>query len=80
MEKGERVTFASFEGGIPRGLEGSLVSVDAEFVTVAFEEKHYRFRRQPGSKSGWGVGPASKWRLGLAERSRYCIADQPRRR
>lgn len=75
MNQGDKVTFASFEGGKITPGEGTFVSMDGENVVVAVEGKEYRFRRAPGPKSGWGWGHASKWRLGLSERSQLCIAD-----
>lgn len=80
MESGDRVTFADFGGGNPRPLEGTFVSMDTDYVTVAHEGKDYRFRRAPGPKSGWGVGPSAKWRLGLDERAKLCVPDTVRGR
>jgi hypothetical protein len=75
MQQGDKVTLASFEGGKITPLEGTFVSMDGETVIVAVNGKEHKFRRAPGPKSGWGWGHASKWRLGLTERSALCIAD-----
>lgn len=74
------VTFSKFGGKEPVRCEGELVSADGDFVKVSHEGTVYSFKRCPGSKRGWGVGPAKSWRLGEEARKAHCLPDSVRRR
>lgn len=77
---GEKVSFTKFDGGRMAGAEGVLVELTKDSVVVSHEGATVSFRRAPGSKAGWGVGPAKAWRIGADERKRYCHPDVPRGR
>lgn len=73
------ILFSKFDGGKILTCEGELVSVKSDTVVVAFEGVEVKFRRQPGAKCGWGLGPAKAWRLGEQARREHCIPDTGRR-
>jgi len=82
---GEKVEFTRFDGGKMVQDGGVLEKVLNDFIQVTYkdaDEKEHtcRFRRCPGPKSGWGVGPSRSWRLSEPERKKYCHPDVPRSR
>jgi hypothetical protein len=77
---GDKITFTKFDGGRMVGAEGDLVELTHESVRVSHEGAVVAFRRAPGPKAGWGVGPAKSWRIGAEERRRFVHPDVPRRR
>jgi hypothetical protein len=82
---GTKVAFTKFDGGVLLPGEGSLQSMTDQFLIVEVSSDDgtkvlVKFRRQPGSTSGWGTGNAKHWRITEPERKVYCHADLPRRR
>jgi hypothetical protein len=69
MNIGDVVGFGKFDGGVINHSEGTLSSLTEEFAIISHEGKEYKFRRAPGPKSGYGIGPARLWRLGTEARS-----------
>jgi hypothetical protein len=80
MDIGSPVEFTKFDGGTPVRAVGTLTGVSQESATVSYEGVQYEFRRAPGSKSGYGVGRAKFWRLGMEERKSLCHPDIPTKR
>lgn len=80
----EIINFTKMDGGIIDSTTGTLVEISNDFVVVSVkvgeEEQRVKFRRAPGSKSGFGVGDAKFWRLSADERKKYVHPDLPRRR
>jgi hypothetical protein len=77
---GDKVRFAKYDGGKIVGAEGELVELTGDSAMVSHEGAVVAFRRAPGAKAGWGVGPAKAWRIGAEDRRRLCHPDVPRRR
>lgn len=76
----EPIKFTKFDGGKIVSSIGELVEVNEKFVIVGYEGNNYSFRRAPGSKSGYGIGTAKNWRLGLDERTKYVHQEILKRR
>jgi hypothetical protein len=74
-EPGSPVALSKFDGGVIAPATGKLVSVEALAVKVELDGVTYSFRRLPGSKCGWGSGPAKNWRLDASSRKELCEAD-----
>ena len=80
VEKGDPIAFSKFEGGKIIGVSGTYETSTAQLVTLLYEGKSYSFKRQPGPKCGWGVGPSKFWRLDESARRILCEKDEVRRR
>lgn len=84
LNEKEVVNFTKMDGGIIVTTSGTLSEVLKDFVIVSVGtgvwEQKVKFRRAPGSKSGFGMGDAKFWRLCAEERSKYVHPDLPRRR
>jgi len=74
------INFAKFNGGIITKATGELVELTNKVVIIDHEGDKYQFRRDPGPKAGYGIGPAKNWRLAQEERREYCFPDLPTRR
>jgi hypothetical protein len=77
--EGRSVTFSKYGGGSIVTCSGTVKSVSPQNVVLSYEGTDYSFRRAPGGKCGWGLGPAKAWRLGEAARRELCLPDSPRR-
>lgn len=75
----EVIKFTIFDNGKFLPKEGSLAVLEDKFVVVECEGKTIRFRRNPGSRSGYATGAESNYRLNLEEREKYCLKDTGRR-
>lgn len=76
MEKGNSVPFTKFENGKIVGAVGSYETSTSQFVNLSYEGIVYSFKRQPGPKCGWGVGPSKFWRLDESARRELCEKDE----
>ena len=80
--RGERLVFSKYDGGKCVLSEATFDELTPDFVRVSHTDesgsKHTcRFRRAPGAKCGWGVGPSRFWRLSDEARKRFCHRDVP---
>lgn len=74
------VGFSKYDGGKMIAAIGTLKEIAQSFIRLKYvdeegKEHNVRFRRTPGSKAGWGVGPSKFWRLNSEDRTKYCHAD-----
>lgn len=75
-----QIKFSKFDGGNIVSAGGDLVEVTDKYVIVKHQDVSYSFRRTPGSKSGYGIGAAKNWRLGLEERNQHVHPENLKKR